>query len=184
VRLSRLEVEGAWLIELDLAKDERGFFARCFDEQVLSEAGIPPRFPQWNLSRNHRRGTLRGMHFCVPPSAESKIVRCVRGRVYDVIADVRRESPTYLRWTAIHLSDEEAQSIYIPAGVAHGFLTLADGSDVLYQMADVYRPELARGFRWNDAALSIAWPSQQSITVVSDRDSEYPDFSTDRIGKV
>jgi dTDP-4-dehydrorhamnose 3,5-epimerase len=176
VKFTPLGLDGVWLIELDPARDERGFFARCFDETTFAKLGMTTRFPQSSLSRSDLRGTLRGMHYSVSPSAESKLVRCVRGRIFDVVADVRRDSSTYLRWTSACLSAEDAVALFVPAGVAHGFLTLTDDTDVLYQMGDVYRPELSRGFRWNDQTFRIEWPKTQGVDVVSARDAAYSDF--------
>ena len=124
------ELPGAYLVELDRHFDERGFFARAFCASEFAERGLPAHFPQCNLSHNGKRGTLRGMHHEAPPSAESKLVRCVSGAIYDVVVDLRRSSPTYMKWTSMELSAENGRALFVPAGFAHGFLTLADDSDV------------------------------------------------------
>jgi dTDP-4-dehydrorhamnose 3,5-epimerase len=174
VRYERTSLEGAWIVELEPRADERGFFARTFCEREFRERGIDHHFPQCNLSRNRRAGTLRGMHYEAAPTRESKLVRCSSGAVYDVIVDLRPESPTYRRWTAVELDAESGRALFIPAGFAHGFLTRVDDTDVFYHMGDLYAPERARGFRWDDPAFGIHWP--EAPRVISDRDATYPDF--------
>lgn len=168
------ELAGAFIVDLVRHVDERGFFARAFCEREFAEHGLPVRFPQCNLSRNTARGTLRGMHYEAPPSAESKLVRCVTGAVFDAIVDLRPESATFLRWTGVELSAENGRALFVPAGFAHGFLTLAPDTDVFYQMGDFFRPDGARGFRWNDSRIGIRWPAEP--VVISERDATYPDF--------
>jgi dTDP-4-dehydrorhamnose 3,5-epimerase len=176
MRFTPLDLPGAWLIEIEPSRDERGYFARIFDETSFRALGIATHFPQCSLSHNAQCGTLRGMHYSVAPSAETKLIRCVRGSVFDIIVDVRSDSPTYLRWIGVNLSAEDARAVFVPAGVAHGFLTLADNTDMLYQTGDVYRPELNRGFRWDDPTFGLTWPNGQVVNVVSARDASYPDF--------
>lgn len=171
------ELSGAWLVELELRSDDRGFFARSFCEREFAARGIDTRFPQCNLSRNHRSGTLRGMHYESAPSRESKLVRCVSGAIYDVIVDLRPGSTTWGRSVGAELTRENGRALFIPAGFAHGFLTLADETDVFYHMGDFYTPDRARGFRWNDPTFAIAWPA--SPVVISERDATYPDFVRD-----
>jgi dTDP-4-dehydrorhamnose 3,5-epimerase len=168
------ELPGAYVIELELKADERGYFARSFCEQEFAAHGLPSRFPQCNLSRNDRVGTLRGMHYEAPPSSESKLVRCVSGAIYDVIVDLRAGSPTFLAWTGVELSAASGRALFVPAGFAHGFITLVDASDVLYHMGDFFRPGSARGSRWNDPQFGITWPLVP--IVISERDASYPDF--------
>jgi dTDP-4-dehydrorhamnose 3,5-epimerase len=170
-----LDLEGAYAIDLTPHRDERGFFARSFCQEELVAQGLPTLFPQSNLSRNPARGTLRGMHYAVPPSRESKLVRCVSGAIYDVIVDVRAGSPTFRKWLALELSRDNGRALFIPAGVGHGFLTLADETDVLYQMGDVFKADTARGFRWNDEAFGVTWPFEPRV--ISERDATYPAFS-------
>jgi len=168
------ELPGAYVIELERHSDERGFFARTFCAREFAAHGLPERFPQSNLSRNTHRGTLRGMHYESPPSAESKLVRCVTGEIQDVIVDLRADSRTFLNWTSISLSGENGRALFVPAGFAHGFITLTDDTDVFYQMGDFFRPGGARGLRWNDPRLGIVWAATPSV--ISDRDASYPDF--------
>jgi len=174
VRFAETRLPGAYVIELEPNVDERGFFARTFCEREFAEHGLPTRFPQCNLSRNRRRGTLRGMHFETPPTSESKLVRCSTGAVYDVIVDLRPDSPARFRWLGIELTAESGRALFVPAGFAHGFLTLTDDTDVFYHMGDSYRPGSARGFRWNDPRFDITWPSAPGT--ISERDAHYPDF--------
>jgi dTDP-4-dehydrorhamnose 3,5-epimerase len=174
MRFSELQLEGAYVIDLQPHVDERGFFARTFDEVAFAAHGIGTRFPQCNLSRNTLAGTLRGMHYAVAPSAESKVVRCATGAIYDVIVDLRPDSKTYAQWVNVELTGENGRALYVPSGFAHGFLTLSDNTDVWYQMGDAFRPETSQGFRWNDKAFQIAWP--RAPRVISARDAGYPDF--------
>jgi dTDP-4-dehydrorhamnose 3,5-epimerase len=174
MRFESSELPGAYVIDLEPRADERGFFARTFCERELAEHGLPTRFPQCNLSRNRSAGTLRGMHFEALPSNESKLVRCVRGAIYDVIVDLRPSSPTRRRWLAVELTSESGRALFVPSGFAHGFLTLLDETDVLYHMGDFFRPEAARGFRYDDPFFAIKWPS--APRVISPRDAEYADF--------
>jgi len=165
---------GAHIIEVEPHADERGFFARCFCEREFAEQGLPVQFPQCNLSRNTRAGTLRGMHFQAGPAKEAKIVRAVAGAIYDVIADIRPSSPTYRQWYAVELSSENAMALFVPEGFGHGFITLRDDTDVLYHMSDFFRPAGARGFRWDDPYFDIRWPVVP--TTISERDATYRDF--------
>lgn len=174
MRFAETALHGAYVIELEPNVDERGFFARTFCEREFAEHGLPTRFPQCNLSRNRRRGTLRGMHFEAPPTQESKLVRCSTGAVYDVIVDLRPASATRLGWFGVELTAESGRALFIPAGFAHGFLTLADDTDVFYHMGDSYRPGSARGFRWNDPRFGIRWPA--APVTMSERDAAYPDY--------
>jgi dTDP-4-dehydrorhamnose 3,5-epimerase len=168
------ELAGAYVIDLEPNFDERGFFGRAFCEREFARRGLPKRFPQCNLSRNSKRGTLRGMHYEPLPSAESKLVRCVSGAIEDVIIDLRPSSATYSRWISVSLSRENGRAVFLPAGFAHGFITMADDTDVFYQMGDFFRPQGARGVRWNDPRFAIVWPIEP--TVISERDAHYPDF--------
>jgi dTDP-4-dehydrorhamnose 3,5-epimerase len=174
MRFTESALAGAYLIDLEPHVDERGFFARSFCEREFSAHGLPDRFPQCNLSRNRKRGTLRGMHFEAPPSTESKLVRCVSGAIYDAIVDLRPGSRTHMQWCAVELSAENGRALFIPAGFAHGFLTLADDTDVFYHMGDFFRPGSARGARWNEPRFGIAWPKDPSV--IAERDANYPDF--------
>jgi dTDP-4-dehydrorhamnose 3,5-epimerase len=167
---------GSYVIEIEPQADERGFFARAYCEREFVARGLATRFPQCNLSRNLARGTLRGMHMQRPPHEEVKVVRCVAGAIWDVIVDLRRGSPTRLRWFGIELESRKGNALYVPAGFAHGFLTLAPATDVFYQMGELYVPEAAVGFRWDDPAFGIEWPLRP--VVISARDAAYPDFDS------
>lgn len=177
MRFSPTELADAVVVELEQHRDERGFFARTFCEREFEAHGLPARFPQCNLSRNDHVGTLRGMHFNVPPYQEAKLVRCVRGAIYDVIIDLRPASPTYTRWVAVELSADDGRALYVPPGFAHGFLTLVDATDVFYHMGAFFQPAAARGLRYDDAAFSVRWPRE--VAVISERDATYPDFDLD-----
>ena len=169
-----LPVAGAFRLELARQEDERGFFARTFCAREFAARGLASHWVQCNLSFNSRRGTLRGLHYQVPPHAEAKLVRCTRGRVHDVLVDLRPDSPTCRQHAALLLDADERQQVYIPPGVAHGFLTLTDDCELFYQMSEFYEPAAARGVRWNDPAFAIPWP--EPPVVISERDANYPDF--------
>jgi dTDP-4-dehydrorhamnose 3,5-epimerase len=168
---------GAFVIEPEPIEDERGFFARCFCADEFEARGMNPRVVQCSISFTARRGALRGLHYQRAPHAEAKLVRCTAGALYDVIVDLRPESPTFTRHFAAELSASNRKMMYVPEGCAHGFQTLADGTDALYQMSERYAPEAARGVRWNDDAFAIEWPL--AVTVISERDRTYPNFRTD-----
>jgi dTDP-4-dehydrorhamnose 3,5-epimerase len=174
VKFTETPLAGTWLIELELLHDERGFFARTFDADEFRRRGLDPTVVQCSTSFNERAGTLRGLHYQAEPDGECKLVRCTRGAIYDVAVDLRRDSETYCRWFAIELTPDSARMLYLPAGIAHGFQTLVDSSEVAYQMSHVYVPEQARGVRWDDPAFAIDWPEAQRT--ISDRDRAYPDF--------
>jgi dTDP-4-dehydrorhamnose 3,5-epimerase len=174
MRFETAPLSGAWIIDLDRHVDERGFFARTFCAREFAEHGLPATFPQSNLSRNAQAGTLRGMHFNTTAQAESKVVRCARGAIHDVIIDLRPDSSTYRGWFAVELTADSGRALFVPEGFAHGFVTLVDDTDVEYQMGAVYAPEAARGLRWDDPAIGVEWPRQP--TVISPRDATYPDF--------
>lgn len=167
---------GAWLIEPERLSDERGWFARTFDAAEFRERGLNPAVVQCNASSNVRGGTLRGLHYQAEPHGESKLVRCVRGNMFDVAVDLRPDSETYCSWHGVELSAENGLAFYIPAGLAHGFQTLSEDTEVLYQMGHHYVPEAARGVRWDDPAFAIKWPTAAGKRIVSERDSSYPDF--------
>lgn len=165
---------GAWTIELERLEDERGWFARTFDAEQFRVRGLNPDVVQCNSSFNRRRGTVRGLHHQAEPDGESKLVRCVRGAIFDVAVDLRPQSPTYRGWHAVELSADNRLAFYIPAGLAHGFQTLTDNSEVLYQMGNPYVPEAARGVRWDDPVLGIRWPAVDRERTISEQDSSYP----------
>jgi len=169
-----LHIPGAVRVGIERKSDARGFFARTFCAGEFSVHGIPHELVQASISYNERRGTLRGMHFQWPPSREGKLVRCIRGRLFDVLLDLRPQSPTYLAHQSVVLDEESRDAVFIPPGVAHGFQTLVDRTEVLYQMCDFYAPDLGAGVRWNDPIFGIEWPLTE--VVINDRDAGYPDF--------
>jgi len=177
MRFISTPLPGAWVIELEHLSDERGWFARSFDVEEFQARGLEPTVAQCNVSFNPRRGTLRGMHYQVEPHGESKLVRCVRGSIFDVAVDLRAGSATHCRWHGVELSAENRLAFYIPAGLAHGFQTLTDECEVLYQMGHRYVPQAARGVRWDDTAFGIRWPTVDSVRTISDKDLAYPDFA-------
>ena len=167
-------LRGAFVIELEPRSDERGFFARAFCQNELAEHGLVNGITQANTSYNFKQGTLRGMHYQVPPHAEVKMVRCIAGAIYDVIVDIRNESPTYLEWFAIELSAANRKTFYVPEGFAHGYQALTDDSEVLYLVTEFYTPNAERGVRWNDPAFNITWPIADPI--LSPKDLVHADF--------
>jgi dTDP-4-dehydrorhamnose 3,5-epimerase len=168
------KLTGVFEIEMDLNQDERGFFARSWCQKEFQEHGLNPRVVQCNVSFNERKGTLRGVHYQAAPDQEAKLVRCTRGRLYDVAVDLRPESTTFMQWVGTELTAANRRALYVPEGCAHGFLTLEDETEVFYQMTEFYHPEAARGIRWNDPAFGITWPG--IVEVISDRDRTHPDF--------
>ncbi len=167
-----LSLPGAYAIEPEPAADERGFFARLWCAKEFAAKGLRTDFVQSSISFNHRRGTLRGLHYQAPPHAETKLVRCIRGAAYDVIVDLRPDSPTYLSWCACELTAENGRAVYIPAGLGHGFQTLADDTELHYSISNFFEPGAARGLRWDDPALRIPWPIKE--TILSEKDKRWP----------
>jgi dTDP-4-dehydrorhamnose 3,5-epimerase len=177
MRFEPLAIDGAALVRIEPHPDPRGFFARTFCVDEFAAAGLPTPALQASVSFNEHAGTVRGMHFQWPPSQEGKLVRCIRGRLYDVLLDLRPLSPSYLQHVAVTLDEDNRDAVFIPPGIAHGFQTLLSRTEVWYQMTDRYAPKLAAGVRWNDPAFSIHWPMPQSM--ISERDACYPDFDRD-----
>jgi len=167
-------LKGAYVVEPERIVDERGFFSRTWCRSEFETHGLNPNLAQCNVSYNVKKGTLRGMHYQVVPRAETKLVRCTAGAIYDVIVDLRPGSGTFKRWTGVELNADNRCMLYIPEGFAHGFLTLSDNAEVFYQMSEYYSAEHARSVRWNDPAFGIQWPGE--VLVISDRDRSYPDF--------
>ncbi len=167
-------LKGIYIIDMEPIRDERGFFARSFCQNDFTEHGLKVNVAQCNVSFNKKKGTLRGMHFQLPPKAEAKLVRCTRGKIYDVVIDLRPGSPTYCQWEAVELSADNYRALYIPEEFAHGFQTLEDNSEVFYQMFEFYAPEYASGVRWDDPAFGINWPLPGPI--ISERDQLYPPY--------
>ncbi len=172
MRFLPTELDGVMLLQPERNEDERGYFARLWCEREFAEQGLNTNLTQINVSHNRVRGTLRGMHFQIAPHAEIKIVRCNRGSIFDVVVDVRSDSPTYCRWQGFQLNQANGDMLYIPEGFAHGFLTLSDDVEVYYQMSTGYSAESARGLRWDDPALGIYWPGE--VKVISQRDQDWP----------
>ena len=160
---------GAYVIERDPYRDERGFFARTFCSEDFAKLGLTSLVVQCSVSFNRLRGTLRGLHLQAPPAEEARLVRCTRGRIFDAIADLRPESGTYLKWFGSELSAENGRQLYVPEGFAHGFQTLEDGSEVSYQISVPYNAELSRGYHYASPALGIEWPLP--VSVISERDA-------------
>lgn len=167
------DLESVFLIKPERIVDERGSFARTFCTQVFAENGLVSSFAQQSVSLNIRRGTTRGLHFQAAPDAETKVVRCIRGSVFDVAVDLRSGSRTFRKWFAVNLSGENGWSLYVPAGVAHGFQTLADDTEVEYLITPAYVPSSSRGVAWDDPSLGIDWPIKSGITI-SERDRNLP----------
>jgi dTDP-4-dehydrorhamnose 3,5-epimerase len=171
---TEMELRGLYLVEMERREDERGFFARAWCRDEFEAHGLDGRLVQCNVSFNHRRGTLRGMHYQAEPYPEAKLVRCTQGAIYDVAIDLRPTAPTFRQWVSVELTAANRRMLYIPAGFAHGFQTLVGDSEVFYQMSEFYHPELARGVRWNDPAFAIRWPLTDPF--LSERDGGYSDF--------
>lgn len=172
--ITETKLKGAFVIELQPFTDVRGFFARAWSERAFEDLGLNSHFVETNISFNEKKGTLRGMHYQLPPHEQAKLVRCTRGSIYDVIIDLRPESPTFKQWFPLEMSAENHLMLYVPARFAHGFQTLADQTEVTYQTSAYYAPELGRGVRWNDPAFNILWPDDNLIML--DRDRSYHDF--------
>ena len=175
MRFEPTAIVGAFFVELDVHEDERGLFARTFCEQVFAQVGIDMRVVQANVSRNPTAGTLRGMHYQAPPHGEPKLIQCLRGRIFDVAIDLRCHTSSCRSSACTELSADDNRLFFIPAGCAHGFLTLEDHSDVLYYMGTAFVPGAGRGVRWNDPAFAIAWPTWPRL--ISARDASYADYA-------
>jgi dTDP-4-dehydrorhamnose 3,5-epimerase len=174
VRFVETRLPHAFVVEPERLEDERGFFARTWCRKEFETRGLNSRLVQCSISYNAERGTLRGMHHQASPHAEAKLVRCTMGAIYDVIIDLRPDSPTFKQWLAVTLTARNRTMLYVPEGCSHGFLTLADNTEVFYQMSAFFAPESAVGIRWNDPMFNIAWP--ETVTRISDRDRQWADF--------
>ena len=172
MRFAALPLAGAFVVEVEPHEDGRGWLGRTFCAREFAALGLRDRFVQCSLSRTTLAGTLRGLHYQEEPHAEAKLVRCTAGAVHDVLVDLRRTSPTFGRWAAVELTAGNGKSVYVPELVAHGFLTLVDGSEVLYQISEFFHPECAAGVRWDDPAFGIEWPRE--VRVISERDRGFP----------
>ena len=180
VRFIETKLKGAFILNLEERADERGFFARTFCAREFEAHGLKPTVAQCNLSFNHEEGTLRGMHYQVAPAAETKLVRCTRGAIYDVIIDLRPDSPTHLQHVGVELSEQNRRALYVPGMFAHGYQALTDGAEVVYQVGEFYTPGYERGLRYDDPAFGISWPLE--VSVISEKDASWPLFSPVPVG--
>jgi len=176
MKFTETRLPGAYVVELEPLADERGFFARAWCSGEFEKNGLANRSVQANMSSTRKMGTMRGLHYQVPPHAETKLFRCTRGSLFDVIVDLRKESPTFRRWTGLELSAENHVAIYVPEGFAHGYLTLEDETDAYYQVSEFYTPGAERGFRYDDPAFGIEWPIEPRV--VSDKDLSWEPFGS------
>ncbi len=174
MKFSETHLPGVFIIDIEPIHDERGMFARCWCKKTMQQQGLLTELSQCSISFNLAKGTLRGLHYQIAPHAETKIVRCTHGSIFDVVVDLRTESPTFKKWFGILLSAENHQMLYIPEGLAHGLITLEPNTEIFYQISVPYIPESARGLRWNDPAFSIEWPMEP--LVISSKDAAYPYF--------
>jgi dTDP-4-dehydrorhamnose 3,5-epimerase len=174
MKLEQLPLDGAFAVAPEPHEDERGFFARIWSSVEFAERGLAADLAECSLSFTPLRGTLRGLHYQIPPHEEAKLLTCVRGAIWDVIVDLREESPTYRKWHGTDLSAENLMLLYVPEGFAHGFITLSDDVLVLYQISEPHHPEYARGVRWNDPAFAIDWPSEPALVGLTDQ--SFPDY--------
>jgi len=175
MKFTETPIEGAMIIELEKHQDHRGYFARGFCKREFEEHGLEHDIVQCNFSKSLNKGTLRGMHYQSPPNSEVKMVRCINGSIYDVIVDIREDSPTYKEWFGVELTDENYKMLYIPKGLAHGFQTLEENSVIFYMVTQYYNHQAEGGVRWNDPAFNINWPI--NVSEISDKDKYYPDFN-------
>jgi len=174
MKFKELEIKGVFLISLEKREDHRGFFCRTFCEKEFAEYDLDFPMVQSNLSFSKKKNTLRGMHFQKGDAAEAKLIRCLSGKILDVVVDLRKDSPTFCKYVSVELTANNDKMLYVPRGFAHGFLTLEDDSTIFYQVSNFYSPENEGGVRWNDEAFGINWPVQQPI--ISDKDKAHPDF--------
>jgi dTDP-4-dehydrorhamnose 3,5-epimerase len=174
VIFEKTRLPGAYVIRLEKHEDSRGFFARAWCSREFEDRNLITRAAQANISLSRYEGTLRGMHYQIPPAAETKIVRCTRGTIYDVILDLRPDSPTSGEWVGVELAADNYTMLYVPEGFAHGFQTLTDDAEVYYQVSEFYSPTHERGVRYNDPAFRIEWP--RSVTCISEKDRKWPDY--------
>lgn len=176
MKFTSTPLEGACVIELQQLTDERGFFARQWCQHEFEAKGLTARIAQVNVSYNHTAGTLRGMHYQVAPHQESKLVRCTAGAIYDVIVDLRKDSETYLQWFGVELTSENHKMLFVPEDFGHGFQTLANNTEVTYQVSEFYTPGAEQGLRHDDPAINIEWP--RPVSVISEKDAGWDDFQS------
>lgn len=175
MNFTETKLKDAWIIDVQELTDERGFFARAWCQKEFDERKMVSNIAQANMSFNHKKGTLRGMHYQVAPYEETKLVRCTRGGIYDVIIDLRPDSPTYREWIGVELTAETRRMLFVPRGFGHGFQTLEDNTEVFYQVSEFYTPGAEEGLRYNDPAFAIDWP--ETVSVISEKDANWPDFA-------
>jgi len=168
------ELTGSYIIEIEKLEDERGFFARTWDQNLFKKNGLIPDLVQCNISFNKTKGAIRGMHYQIHPYEEAKLIRCTKGKIFDVIIDLRKDSKTFKKWVGLDLSEQNYKMLYVPERFAHGFQTLEDNTEVFYQMSQFYNPDSAQGVRWDDKAFNIKWPLKP--TLISEKDQSYEDF--------
>ena len=180
MQFTETKLKGSFIIDLDERFDHRGFFARTFCAEEFADHGLKPTVSQCNLSFNYKQGTLRGMHYQVAPATETKLVRCTQGAIYDVIIDMRRNSPTYLLHIGVELSAENHRALYVPEMFAHGYQALTDGAEVVYQVGEFYTPGYERGLRYNDPVFNIEWPL--SVSEISEKDAAWSLFESVLVG--
>jgi dTDP-4-dehydrorhamnose 3,5-epimerase len=175
MKFTQLKLPGAYLIELEPIRDNRGFFSRVTCRREFDALDLTTDFVQANVTYSPHKGTVRGMHYQIMPHKEVKLVRCTRGAIYDVIIDMRPHSPTYLEWVATELSADNRRQLYIPGEFAHGYMTLEDDTEVFYQVAQYYAPQFERGMRYDDPAFKIEWPEMEHL-ILSEKDKNWPDY--------
>jgi dTDP-4-dehydrorhamnose 3,5-epimerase len=168
------KLSGSYVIEIEKVKDERGFFSRTFDKKEFSKKGLDSEFVQSSVSQNKKKGTIRGMHYQIKPFEETKLVRCTKGKIFDIIIDLRQDSKTFKEWFSIELSQENYKILYIPKGFAHGFQTLEHNSEVYYNISQFYNSQYSKGIRWDDKTFNIKWP--HDISIISQKDLFYTEF--------
>jgi dTDP-4-dehydrorhamnose 3,5-epimerase len=169
MRFYKTKLQGSFIIKLEKMIDKRGFFARVWDKEIFEKFGLNSTIVQSNISFNKKKGTIRGMHYQASPYEEIKLVRCTKGKAFEVMLDLRSDSKTYLKWSGVEISAENYKMLYVPKGIALGFQTLEDNTELFYQMSEVYMPEFGRGVRWNDPIINISWPLKPSIISKKDR---------------
>jgi dTDP-4-dehydrorhamnose 3,5-epimerase len=174
MKFTEIKLKGAFIVEIEKLSDERGFFARSWCQKEFEAHGLNSNLVQANVSFNFKKGTLRGMHYQIEPYQESKLIRCTRGAIYDVIIDLRTDSPTYKQWAGVELTADNYTMFFVPQDFAHGFQTLADETEITYQVSQFYTPGSEKGIRFDDLAFNIQWP--QAATIISDKDRTWPDF--------
>jgi len=174
MKFTETKLKGAFIIEIEKLSDDRGFFARSWCQKEFEIHALASRVVRANVSYNRKRGTMRGMHYQIAPYQESKLIRCTRGAIYDVIIDLRPDSPTYKQWTGVELTADNYTMFFVPQDFAHGFETLTDETEITYQVSQFYTPGSEKGIRFNDPAFDIQWPLE--VTIISDKDRTWPDF--------